>query len=108
MTNDLRQYRLAERDFAFGSGMLTMLQEVLDAESEEALLRKLDKSGNGLIETTELPENWSELPRTGNRAALESYSVEQLLVGKHQWSSRSARQISASDVTKSGSDSGGI
>jgi hypothetical protein len=79
MTNDLRQYRLAERDFAFGSGMLTMLQEMLDAESEDALLRKLDTSGNGLIELTELPENWSELPRTGNKAALESYSVEQLL-----------------------------
>jgi len=79
MTNDLRQYRLAERDFAFGSGMLTMLQEMLDAESEDALLRKLDKSGNGLIELTELPENWSELPRTGNKAALESYSVEKLL-----------------------------
>ncbi len=79
MTNDLRQYRLAERDFAFGSGMLTMLNEVLDAESEDALLRKLDKSGNGLIEMAELPENWSELPRTGDKAALESYSVEQLL-----------------------------
>ncbi len=79
MTNDLRQYRLAERDFAFGSGMLTMLNEVLDAESEDGLLRKLDKSGNGLIEMAELPENWSELPRTGDKAALESYSVEQLL-----------------------------
>ena len=79
MTNDLRQYRLAERDFAFGSGMLTMLNEVLDAESEDGLLRKLDKSGNGLIEMAELPKNWSELPRTGDKAALESYSVEQLL-----------------------------
>ena len=79
MTNDLRQYRLAERDFAFGSGMLTMLNEVLEAESEDGLLRKLDKSGNGLIEMAELPENWSELPRTGDKAARESYSVEQLL-----------------------------
>ena len=80
MTNDLRQYRLAERDFAFGSGMLAMLSDLLNVESEEALLRKLDSSGNGLIELAELPEDWSELPRTGDRAALEVYSVKQLLV----------------------------
>ncbi|MFO1002591.1 MAG: TolC family protein [Planctomycetaceae bacterium] len=80
MTNDLRQYRLAERDFALGSGILKMLEEVLAAESEEDLLRKLDKSGNGLIELAELPEGWVDLPRTGNRAAEESYSVAMLLV----------------------------
>jgi len=79
MANDLRQYRLAERDFAFGKGMLAMLQDLIDVDSERALLQKLDTSGNGLIETPELPERWPELPRTGNRDALESYTPQQLL-----------------------------
>ncbi len=80
LTDDLRQYRLAERDFAVGSGLLTMLNEILEADSAETLLRKLDKSGNGLIELAELPEHWSKLPRTGGAAALESYNLNQLLV----------------------------
>ena len=80
MTDDLRQYRLAERDFAVGSNLLTMLNEILEADSAETLQRKLDKSGNGLIERAELPENWSKLPRTGGAAALESYTLDQLLV----------------------------
>lgn len=79
MANDLRQYRLAERDFAIGSGLLKMLRALIDVESEEALLRKLDKSGNGLIELSELPEDWRELPRTGDRAALETYTPQQVL-----------------------------
>ncbi len=79
MANDLRQYRLAERDFAFGKGMLAMLQELIDVDSERALLQKLDTSGNGLIEIPELPENWSELPRTGDRKALDTYTTGQLL-----------------------------
>jgi outer membrane protein TolC len=79
MTNDLRQYRLAERDFAFGSGMLTMLNELIEAESEDALLHRLDKSGNGLIELTELPPEWRELPRIGDQDVQEAYSVPQLL-----------------------------
>ncbi len=79
MTNDLRQYRLAERDFAFGSGMLAKLKELLDVESEAALLQKLDKNNNGLIELTELPEEWAELPRTGQQDTQESYTVPELL-----------------------------
>lgn len=79
MANDLRQYRLAERDFAFGRGMLTMVHELIDQETEEALLEKLDTNNNGQIEITELPENWSELPRTGDRKALDIYTTGQLL-----------------------------
>ena len=79
LANDLRQYRLAERDFAFGRGMLTMVHELIDVDSEEALLQKLDTNGNGEVDLTELPENWSELPRTGDRNALETYTTGQLL-----------------------------
>lgn len=80
MANDLRQYRLAERDFAFGRGMLTMVQQLIDVDTEEALLQKLDANGNGKIDLAELPENWPELPRTGDRDALATYTPGQLLV----------------------------
>ncbi len=79
LTNDLRLYRLAERDFAFGSGLLDLLKQLTNFESEESMLRSLDKDGSGRIELAELPPEWAELPRSGDKVAKDSYSVPELL-----------------------------
>jgi len=79
LTNDVRLYRLAERDFAFGSGLLDMLKQLTNFESEESMLQSLDKDGSGRIELSELPQGWAELPRSGDKVAKNSYSVPELL-----------------------------
>jgi hypothetical protein len=80
LEKDRRLYRLAEREFAFGSGLLDMLRRLLSAGGEQELLQSLDVNGNGQIELAELPENWRDLPRSGDRGAAEVYTVPELLV----------------------------
>lgn len=79
LVKDDRLFRLAEREFAVGSGLLEMLNELLKHDSEESLLKTLDADSSGRIELSELPEQWLELPRSGDREAAESYSVAELL-----------------------------
>ncbi len=80
LEKDRRLYRLAEREFAFGSGLLDMLRKLLSAGSEQELLQSLDANGNGQIELAELPESWRDLPRSGDRGAAEVYTLPELLV----------------------------
>ena len=80
LETDRRLYRLAEREFAFGSGLLDMLRKMLSAGSEQELLQSLDVSGNGQIELAELPESWRDLPRSGDRGALEVYTLPEVLL----------------------------
>lgn len=79
VAGDLRQYRLAEREFLLGSAMLDMLDKVLSGESEAEVLQRLDQNGNGTVELNELPEEWVELPRTGDKPAQETYTTQQIL-----------------------------
>lgn len=60
---DLRFYRIGERDFALYSGLLDMLIGLVDVNSTEELLQKLDKNQSGRIELNELPELWPDLPK---------------------------------------------
>lgn len=80
LTKDLRLYRLAEREFAFGSGLLTMLQQLVNFESKEELFKALDKDGSGKLELSELPEAWGDLPRSGDRDAADAYTVQEFLI----------------------------
>lgn len=80
LTKDLRLYRLAEREFAFGSSLLTMLQQLVQFESEEQLLKALDKDGSGKLEVSELPEAWGDLPRSGDRDTAAAYTVQEFLI----------------------------
>lgn len=79
LTNDQRLYRLAEREYAFGSGLLDMLQQVTAYESEAAMLEALDANKNSSIELTELPADWRELPRSGGKLPAETYTPGELL-----------------------------
>lgn len=79
MANDLRLFRLAERQFATGSELLDMLTDLVKHDSQDAILNALDQDRSGRIELSELPEKWNELPRSGDRTAAESYSVTELL-----------------------------
>jgi len=79
ITNDLRLYRLAEREFTFGSEMLDMLSNLTNYDSEQAMLQALDRNGSGVLELSELPTEWRELPRTGQKEAKESYTIPELL-----------------------------
>ena len=72
---DKATFELAERDFAFGSDQLDMLKQLIDVESQDGILNKLDSDSNGLIESSELPDKWAELPRTGTRTEADSYTV---------------------------------
>lgn len=69
---DLRFYRISERDFALYSSLLDMLIEVIDVDTTEELMRKLDTNRNGRIERSELPETWSDLPRGSSSASLST------------------------------------
>lgn len=62
---DLRFYRISERDFAIQSSLVDMLIELLNVDTPEELLNKLDRNQSGRIEQAELPEAWPDLPRTG-------------------------------------------
>ncbi len=64
---DLRSYRTTEREFAFQSSLLDMLSELLQEDSPEAMLRKLDQDQNGLISIAELPDRWLDLPKAEKR-----------------------------------------
>ena len=80
LVRDERLFRLAEREFRFGSSMFEMLQELLKPETKEAMLQALDSDADGRIQASELPDQWGELPRTGAQSIAESYSVDELLV----------------------------
>jgi len=79
LVKDIRLFRLAEREFSVGSELLDMLTALLNHESEDALLKALDVDNSGRIELAELPKQWLELPRSGDRKAAESYAVPELL-----------------------------
>ncbi len=72
---DQATFELAERDFAFGSDKLDLLVQLVDVETQDDILNKLDSDSNGMIESSELPDGWSELPRTGTKTEAETYTV---------------------------------
>jgi hypothetical protein len=76
---DKGTFERAERDFRFGSGQLDMLVDLIDVESPEEILEKLDSDSNGRIESSELPDGWRELPRTGTNREAETYAVDEFL-----------------------------
>ncbi len=80
VVKDLQLFQLREKDFRFGSQLLDMMNNLIDAESEDAVLHQLDSSGNGMIELAELPEEWESLPRQGIQKALPVYTVPDLLI----------------------------
>lgn len=59
---DLRLFRLSERDYAITSAPLDMLESIIEGDTEQDLLRRLDQNGNGLIELSELPPEFAGLP----------------------------------------------
>jgi len=67
---DLRLYRLGERDFALSAGPLDTLVELIDAPDEQTILNRLDANQNGTIELAELPPDFLALPTV--QAALQS------------------------------------
>ncbi len=75
-----RLYRLTEREFAVGRGVLDMLQAMLLPETIDELVLTLDKDQSGRIELDELPEGWNDLPRKGTRKQLDSYTAAELLI----------------------------
>ncbi len=68
-----------ERDFLYGSDQLDMLVQLIDVESLDGILNKLDSDSNGMIENSELPDGWSDLPRSGTRKAADTYTVDSFL-----------------------------
>ena len=80
LVKDLQLFQLRQKDFRFGSQLLDMMTTLLDAESQDAVLRKLDTSGNGIIELDELPKEWESLPRQGIQKAQLVYTIPELLI----------------------------
>lgn len=76
---DRATFELTQRDFQFGSDQLDMLAKLAQFETPEDMLKRLDSDANGLIEKSELPDIWSEVPRTGTKAAAETYTADELL-----------------------------
>jgi len=76
---DLGTFNRAEHEFAIRSDQLDMLVQLVDIENLDGILNKLDSDSNGMIESSELPDGWSELPRTGTRRQADTYAVGALL-----------------------------
>ena len=76
---DQAKFRPTEADFIFGSEQMEMLVQLLDVETLDGILSKLDKDSSGMIARAELPDAWIELPRSGTKTAAETYTVETLL-----------------------------
>jgi outer membrane protein TolC len=75
----LRVYRFAEQKFRLGRSLLNTIYEVINADSQQAMIQRLDMNGNGIIEFAELPEDWTNLPRKGNERAKDSYTPDELI-----------------------------
>ena len=56
-----------------------MLLRLIDVETQDDILKTLDSDSNGMIESSELPDGWSELPRLGTKTAAETYTVAAFL-----------------------------
>ena len=76
---DKATFEFAEREFVSGSEQLDILYQLIDVPTPDDLLNKLDSDSNGMIETSELPEGWIELPRLGTNRAADTYTVSEVL-----------------------------
>ena len=76
---DKSTFERAVRDFMLGSDQLDMLLRLIDVETPDDFLKTLDSDSNGMIESSELPHGWSELPRLGTKTAAETYTVDEFL-----------------------------
>ncbi len=76
---DKSKFARTERDFVFGSDQLDMLVQLIDVETLDGILKKLDSDSNGMIESSELPDGWSDLRRLGTREPAETYTVDAFL-----------------------------
>ena len=65
VARDLRLYRLNERDFLERSQTVDLLRNLMDHESQEALMSSLDTNGDMMISQSELPEGWSAVRGIG-------------------------------------------
>ena len=79
LQRDLNLFRMSAGDFRQYSDRLQMLVDLLQVETINDLTTKLDASGNGLIELSELPEEWSKLPRIGNKKLEDARLPEAVL-----------------------------
>ena len=77
---DLDKYTLAEADFNRYSLALRMINELLSAESAEAMFAMLDKDGSGMIEPVELPEEWPNIPSYEKEANIPNYDLAGFLL----------------------------
>ncbi|MEJ7591004.1 MAG: TolC family protein [Planctomycetaceae bacterium] len=76
---DEATFERSAADFMFGSDQLDMLVQLLDVETLDGILNKLDSDSNGMIERSELPDGWSELPRSGTKTPADTYTVDAFL-----------------------------
>lgn len=76
---NLRVYRFAEQKFGVGRTLLNTIHEVTNADSQQAMIQRLDVNSNGTIELSELPKDWTNLPRKGNERAKDSYTPDELI-----------------------------
>jgi outer membrane protein TolC len=76
---DLGTFNRSEREFSLRSDQLDMLVQLTNVESLDGILNKLDSDSNGMIESSELPDDWSELPRTGTKRQADAYTVSEFL-----------------------------
>ncbi|MFY9255020.1 MAG: TolC family protein [Fuerstiella sp.] len=77
VARDLRLYRLNEGDFKSYATELELLNNLLKADSEDALVASLDKNSDQKISQDELPDGWSELPSVGEFGEDQSLTGEE-------------------------------
>ncbi|MDG2127316.1 MAG: TolC family protein [Fuerstiella sp.] len=79
VARDLKMFRISDGDFETFAGVVDLLNEVLQHESEQELLDALDTNRNKFIGPSELPKGWNDLPIVGTAEQQSEITVDQFL-----------------------------
>jgi outer membrane protein TolC len=77
VASDLKLFRINEGDFETFAGVVDLLNEILQYDSPEEMLKALDIDGNMMIGPSELPMGWSDLPIVGSAEELVEITVDE-------------------------------
>ncbi|MEZ6126974.1 MAG: TolC family protein [Planctomycetaceae bacterium] len=79
LARDLRLYRINEQDFQAWSRAVDLLNQLTKFDSLNELLADLDSNQDGSVSGTELPPDWSALPRVSTVADDRTLSPDDLV-----------------------------
>ena len=77
VARDLKMFRISEGDFETFSGVVDLLHEILEHDSEDEVLKAIDIDLNKSIGPSELPMGWRDLPIVGTAGHQEGITIDE-------------------------------